>query len=325
MNILTKIIKFTILLELGKKFLRAIRPPRAYSWETFLGLGLFSWFMSSFATSLVQDITRIGGWLFFIAAIDWAARKYYLFLRPWLTGALICIFIFHISLDEVPQEAVVIWPPISALVAGLPKFFDRQLYLRLPPVKERQNLVVLLSSQIILSCWLQFAILTQNWLTEYPSLLAEDFDRSSFVRRLDWGKKIEPQGVNILNEFTEEVKQQLKEKSWSSVNNWFKGQEWQLQMQRISEEAKRSVFLSENQFLEGQESPESSWWQISYSSQPVVSGYKIKLLALWNGPRSSEQQYYVEKTCDVIPASFYEANKDAVEFHCEPVKIQGWS
>lgn len=324
MKFIAHAIKFVLALEVVQALIKALTPERYYCWKTFCWLSIFSWLTAALATGLVSRVIYICGWSLFIASIDWAAREEKIPLRPWLTAALICIFVFDVITGQVPKQAIVFWPPVAAIVAALPSFFNKQLYLKLPSEKERQKLLVLVLSQVLLSCWLQFAILTQNLMANYPSLLAEDISESNFLVKFEGIIQAKPKGVDIINGLKDELNDELGKQPWSEVKAWFSTPRLPEAVQVMSDEVKEQVLPVVNNNLLGQEKSERDLWEIQADARQTAAGYNLKLKAVWNGPRSQTEEYYVEQSCSISPVLVYSPNKDSIKFSCQEMKIEGW-
>ncbi len=329
MKLITKIINFILGLKISQVIVEALKPARPYSWKTMIGLGVFSWIVSLFAVGFPQEIISTCGWFFFIFGVSWAGRTNEITLSDWLIGALVCIFIFSIFTDSIPRQAIIFWPPISAIVAGLPYFIDKNLNLQIPPVEDRLTLVILFMSQILLSCWLQFGLLTQDWLAKYPSLLTEDFSRSTFVVRWDWRQPDKPKGAALLNLITQDLQDFFTEQSWSQVELWLLREDEQKQLDVIVDRAKQEILqlksneVEEDQIILGSSTWEGKLWKIESEVKPRVVGYSLDLKALWEGPRSRAGEYYIEKKCIISP-SLPTNDGTTISFKCNAPEVNGW-
>ena len=324
MKFITRAIQFVFALEAVKALNKAVTPDRYYSWKTFCWLSIFSWLMAALATGLVNRVIYICGWSLFVASIDWAAREKKMPLRPWLTAALICTFVFDTLMGQVPKQAIVFWPPIAAIVAALPYFFDKKLYFKLPSAKQRQQLILLVLSQILIGCWLQFTILTQNMMVNYPSFLAEDISESNFLVKFEGIIPAKPKGVEIINGVKDQLKEDLGKQPWSGVKQWFSNVGLQENVQVMSEDVKEQLIPVVANKLLGQQKSEKDLWEIKADAKQTAAGYNLRLKAVWTGPRSRNEPYYVEQSCSISPVLVYSPNKDSIKFNCQEMKVAGW-
>lgn len=321
---ITSVIRLFLGFKIVRILVQLLGPTRFYSWKTFFWLGIFSWLMSSLASGLVDRVIYVCGWIFFIAAIDWFAREDKIPLRPWLTSALICIFVFDLATAGIKREALVFWPTIAGVVAAIPYFIDNQLYPKLPSQVERQRLVVLVLSQILLSCWLQFFIITQNLMADYPSLLADNLERSSFLVKVDLGKPERPKGVDLINGIKEELIQDLGQEPWSEVKERLSQPGFPESLQVTSDKVKQKVLPNSTTNLLGKETSEASLWEVESDTKPVASGYNLRLKAKWKGPHFENTDYQVEQYCEIVPVLVYKSDKESIKINCNQMQVRGW-
>ncbi|MEM9980743.1 MAG: DUF5357 family protein, partial [Cyanobacteria bacterium P01_D01_bin.2] len=129
-----------------------ITPPRYLSWQTLLLLSLFSWLMATLAevggaTPFTVTLLSTGSWLFLTVAVWWGLSLNPVMLgdisiSPWITAAVICVFVFNPWTTERLQLAMGFWPVIATLLVAIPHFFNWNLDWTLPPAPVRQDLIV---------------------------------------------------------------------------------------------------------------------------------------------------------------------------------------
>lgn len=293
-----------IVSNIGKTFNQTFRqvrtqltPPSSYSWQTLILLSVFSVAMAWIATGWARGFISIFGWLFLITGFSWAAKENSIPLWPWITGALICFWLFgsasFAQQKSLPSLAVVCWPLISALVIIFGKSINTDLKPQTPSKIERQNLIILVCTQLLLSCWLQFYFVTQKWVNEYPSLLTDDFSRSNFVVKLDVPGTNNPRSIQILNLIGQKVQVQLDGTPWTQVEQWLLEEGRQERLLVLKDE----IFAEE----EMAPSPEDEFWQFKSVASSKGAGYKLALQADWEGPGSQREFYDSEKTCEIMP------------------------
>ena len=287
-----KIIQFVI--DRLKELKSFITPPKAYSWQTVILLSLFSWVMSLLATDLVRNFLANCGWIFLIWGVAWATSENPikigdLSLSPWITGALVSIYLFGRNEDGISPTTLISWPAISAMIAALPNFFDKGLKFRLPSRETRHRLINLFLSQLVISCWFQFYFVIESWVDQYPSLLADDFSNSHFVFKLPSEEQVVPRGGLILNLMEPQILEQLNNQPWAEI------EQWRSQSQNTIET------LIEKVEKELPQSKEELWWRFDSQVSPNPPGYNLQLQATWSGPRSQAKPYNIRKNCQINP------------------------
>jgi hypothetical protein len=281
-------------------------------------LSIFSYYMTWLAsTSLLKDILSNFAWIFLIIGVHWGTTsanqlrvgynptvpKDGFPVSPWITGGLVSLYIFGAwsisgaGSGEVGREALIFWPTISGLIAIMPDFLgekpDGGLTLKKAPLNTRQNMIVLMGTQLLLSCWFQFHFVAQDWLTQYPSVLSDNFNDSSFVVKfqpLDTAEK--PRGALILDKMEPQLKEQLNGKPWPEVERLLLKDERNKLVDKIQTQAAKQI----------KPVAEDDLWDVT----PKVSsrkggGYNLNLQANWLGPRAKPQEYSIVKPCQVTP------------------------
>lgn len=283
-------------------------PPKAYSWQTLIYLSLFSWLMSSLTTDYIKNIIAFFGWSFLIAGTAWYTTDDPLVIPMTnmpvgavLTGFLVSVFAFGNEEDVITSRTIVLWPTISAVITTIPEFFEgtgTEVKRQIPKVEERQKIIILLGSCMVISCWLQLYFVMDNWINEYPSLQVDNFQRSTFVMRTEPATKIPKNGVVILDKLTPLVEEQLSRRPWSEVEQWLINAR-----QRVSNLSRKVIEKNLGQY------EEKSLWRVEPRvSQPnptnpnsTYKPYKLDLLSIWIGPSSNPRGYYLIKSCGIDP------------------------
>jgi len=295
--------------EMGNIFERIkkfITPPKWDSWQTLVWMSIFSWAVSLLVSNVFQLLIASIGWVFLIPGVHWFMHEEKLklaggteinvkknlefnkfFVAPWITGALICTFLFGGVLFElIPSLAFICWPIISVVIAVLPKFIKVGPEYQKPAPPARQEIIILLLWNLLLSCWFQLYFSTQAWLREYPSLLSEDLNKSAFVYKMVTEEKPVPRGVVLLERAEQSLKDALANQSWAQVEKWLFKLGPQL-------EGVRSTVMS--QFPDIKENP---FWRLEGNVLPGTE-YKLDLYAIWQGPTAEANGYYLKKTCQI--------------------------
>ncbi|BAY11004.1 septal junction protein FraD [Calothrix sp. NIES-2098] len=296
-------------------------PDRAYSWQTLLYLSLFSWAISSFATGAIKDTIAFFGWLFLIAGTSWYTTDdparvpgTYMPVGAVITGFLVSVFAFGKQETGITSGTIVLWPTISALITAIPEFFEgsgTDAKAQLPKPEDRQKIVVLVASCMVLSCWIQFYFVVNNWLEEYPSVLSDNFNRSTFVVRTEVPTNNSLNGTVILKELQPKLERQLNKQSWSQVERWL--QNANTNIENLTQEIIQEKRLKQKEVRE-------FWRIVTQKTNPNPKSkddYLLNIFAIWIGPSSSPRGYYLQKSCEIGPIAA-SANKSTAQKSDDP-------
>jgi hypothetical protein len=301
-----------------------LTPKDSASWQTFMLLSLFSVVMAAFMSPAVQQFVSSFGWFFLIVAVWWfvygkdvqAALTFNtiftkVFLGPWIIASLIVLAVFgswagFANLLGVAPPAFVCVAPIAAIIALAPKFIksskDKTPEFTIPAVKDRQGMVLFFLSHLLIACWFQFYFLLQGWLNLYPSLMAEDFSRSSFVVRVQPSFQVS-RGREVLNAAESDLRDRLNNQSWSAIERWLF--ESKVSNQWITDLESNVQSRLRNKLGGG----EMDLWSLSgkVDADPYDSGayYNLVLNATWKGPTATQAPYTVSKRCELIPKRMF--------------------
>jgi hypothetical protein len=303
-------------------------PDTAFSWQTLIGLSVFSWAMSFLATNIFTIILASFSWWFLILGVYWATTSNKdisigkILLSPWITGALVTIYIFGIVTGELPAYALVVWPLISAVIAALPTCLGENFKPKIPDRDKRQPLVWLFTSQLILSSWFQFYFLVQDWLVQYPTIASDTFEKSAFVVRLstDESRQRLPRGTTILDLVASRLEEQLNNKDWSDVEQILLLREREQLIEQIEQ-----IATQVRQEINSPDIKEDNLWQVELGEISLrESGYNLELKAFWEGPRSQIQPNLLTKSCQIISVNRQTDIGISLvsQIECDPV--EGW-
>lgn len=277
------------------------KPPQYFSWQTMILLGLFSWAMSWIATwtnttAFTRFLLSNLSWIFFTIAVGWALERnriklFGIPISPWVMGGMVCLFGLSPWLGGDLAPVLVLWPLVSFLIAAVPHFLTWELTLRIPPVPMRQDLVLLLVMNLLFSSWFQFYFRLQTWAENYPSLMADDFSRSGFVYSLPNNTVHLSRGVPLLSLAETEIMAQLDGMPWPRIERWLLN--LQEQLEPIDQQIR--VGLADTE--------EDALWQLMAQPYTTREGYELRLMAVWQGPTSQNNGYYIEKSCLINPVS----------------------
>ncbi|MFE4106266.1 DUF5357 family protein [Almyronema epifaneia] len=303
----------------GWGLLAVLSPTEYNSWQTVLMLSLFSWLTSLLAelvsaTDFTVNVLSSFGWIFLIIGTGWglSVNNVQIFgipLSPWVSGALLCAFIFSPWANEGNvAPALVSWPIVSAAIAIVPNVLRWNFTFKKPDVPTRQQLALLFVFSLLLSGWLQFYFRLQRWLEDYPTLLVSNFRNSSFVYQVPSERERLPQGIPLLVAAETEVEQQLNGMPWPRVERWLLNVEEQLIP--IERAAKNRLDAQKERDL----------WTLRARTFETPVGYDLRLQSIWLGPTSTAEGFYLEKTCLInrqLPAATPIAEAEAAEAEAE--------
>ncbi|WP_442946569.1 septal junction protein FraD [Nostoc sp. 'Peltigera malacea cyanobiont' DB3992] len=268
-------------------------PPKAYSWQTFIYMSVFSWIVSYFATGYIKDVIAFFGWLFLIAGTAWYTTEdplrvpgTFMPVGAVITGFLVSVFAFGDQRDVITPRTIVFWPTISALITAIPEFIegnDTDAKARIPKPQDRQRIIILVASSMLLSCWIQFHFVTDNWLRQYPSLQADTFKHSTFIVRTEAAVKIPQNGAVILEKLQPIVVEQIAERPWSEVEKWLLDAK-----QRVGNLGREIIKKNLSKY------EEKELWRVEPRVTNTKSGYILDLLSIWIGPSSNPRGYYLK-------------------------------
>ncbi|BAU07219.1 hypothetical protein NIES592_14925 [Fischerella major NIES-592] len=279
-------------------------PKRAFAWQTLVYLSIFSWLMSSLSTGVVKSAIAFCGWAFLIAGTAWYTTENPVLIPgtnmpigALVTGFLVSAFAFREPGQEITARTIVFWPTISALITAIPEFFEgtgTEFSTQVPKIEDRQKIIILVGSSMVISCWLQLGFVANKWLQEFPSLQTDNFRRTFVVRTEPQISQTPRNGVLILNKLEPIVKEQIANRPWSEVEQWLKTAN-----SRVNSLGREVIDTSLREF------DEKSLWRtearVSSLDQKNPDIYKLDLLSIWSGPSSTGSEYYLRKSCRVEP------------------------
>jgi hypothetical protein len=324
---------FKIVEDVYARVKEILVPKQAYSWQTLIYLSLFSWFMSSLAIGLTRDLIAFCGWVFLIAGTSWYTTD-----KPILipgtnlpVGALITGFLvsaFAVRSENVfTPRTLVLWPTIAAIITAIPEFFEGSgidYKRQLPKLEIRQRIIVLLAACMIISCWLQLYFTIDKWARQYPSILVDDFSKSTLVLPTEpmirttepTAKKTKPTvrvpkaGVLILNRLQLIVERELEGRPWDrQLNNDIDAEKWLVQAhERVPTIGKTIIdkYAAEYEKKNLVKYEERLFWTTearAVTPKSKVDDYQLELFSVWKGPSSNPKKYFLRKTCKVSPIS----------------------
>ncbi|MBD2415690.1 hypothetical protein FACHB389_07895 [Nostoc calcicola FACHB-389] len=294
-------------------------PPKAYSWQTFIYMSVFSWVISYLATGYIKDIIAFFGWLFLIAGTAWYTTEdplrvpgTFMPVGAVITGFLVSVFAFGSQKDVITPTTIVFWPTISALITAIPEFIegtDTDAKAQIPKPEDRQKIIILVASSMLLSCWIQFYFVVDNWLEQYPSLQTDNFKRSTFVVMTEEAPKVPQNGILILDKLEPIIEEQIAQTPWSEVEKWLLDAKV-----RVGSLGKGVIQKNLGKY------EEKELWRVEPRVSNTKSGYILDLLSIWVGPSSNPRGYYLKKSCRIEPVSATNKSGDKItvgEIECD--------
>lgn len=250
-------------------------------------------------SEVLRDLLSWLGWLFLSIGVGWVLSNVKqkilgidIYPGPWITGVLVCSFLFY-GWGDISLSAIS-WPLISAVIAIVPKLLKKGLDVLNPTIDgkkyagDRQEIILIFLFSTILSCWLQFFFLLQDWLQQYPSLIADTFTRSAFVVKIDSSVGQNSRGVTILNLAETGLREQLEPAAWSEVERWLF--EADNEIEQLEASVKSRIPRTE----------EDSLWDLRGQVRSGNPDYLLDMTAFWLGPSSRPGGYRVQKVCSIV-------------------------
>ena len=292
--------------ELFEKIKGVLWPEKYLTWETFLRLSLFSWLVATILAypdredAFSVEVLSTLSWVFLTSAIWWAIddnkdkfKAYGFYFGPWITGAVLCLFLFRPWEEDRARWAISCWPLISTAIRALPQFINWELKVLTPKKEQQQGLTMTLLINLLLTSWILFFFRVQDWVNNYPGLLVSDLERSAFVYDFAADREDrapQAQGIQLLQRTTEDITRELNGQPWYSTERW-------LYQRRDNLEDIAQTMVNKLQSPD-----ERVFWHIAVP-QPrrLGEGYLLTLRADWTGPVSGDKTFYVEQTCKITP------------------------
>ena len=294
-----------IFLGLREDFKTVFWPKQYFAWQTLLLLSLFSLVVAALLESINGETTRPVdlltslSWIFFTLAVWWALAEtkpikvWDFSLSPWITGIVLCLFLFRPWTDTRFRLAFSCWPLISTGIKALPHFVNWELKWTLPKPAIQKMLISVTLVNLLLTSWIVFYFRVQDWVSNYPTLLARSLDNSAFV--YDIGQDRErrsSQGVPLLENMAEAIALEIEGQPWYQAERWLYTR--QERLESIAQKAFDNLDASEEQLF----------WRVNIQEpREFGEGYLLDMKATWAGPIQAQTGLYTTKTCKIVPTS----------------------
>ncbi|MEL6472137.1 MAG: DUF5357 family protein [Cyanobacteria bacterium J06623_4] len=292
-----------------RKDLQTLFWPKGYfAWQTLLWLSFLSLLVAIALDSIEGDsaaaiwLLRNLSWVFFTCAIWWAfsdtkqsadvkpIKVNNFSLGPWITGIVLCLFLFRPWTDDRFRWALSCWPVVSTIIMALPKFVSWDLKARLPDTKFQKTLVMTALVNLLLSSWIMFHFRVQDWVNHYPSLLVRPLEDSAFVYDFVQDRQQFSQGGALLQDMANAISLELNNQPWYQSERWLYTR--QPRLETISRRALNELTAPD----------EAQFWRIAVAEpREFGEGYLLDLRATWAGPTARETGFFLEKTCKIVP------------------------
>ncbi|MGC1306677.1 MAG: DUF5357 family protein [Phormidesmis sp.] len=284
-------------------------PKKYFAPQTLLWLSLFSLVIAAALDSIdgeaaidepdsiaIRIISNLS-WIFLVSSIWWALHENPIkvgnfSISPWITGAVLCFFLFEPWEGENQLRwAISSWPMISTGVMTLPDVVNWELKFSWPKRKQQKSLIFTVLINLLLTSWIVFHFRIQDWVTNYPSLLVSSLENSAFVSDFTDKDRQEPsQGVMLLESTADAITKELNGQPWYQTERWLYTRKNRLEA--ISQ-----------RMLAGLASPkERIFWRMAVPEpRRLGDGYRLTLRATWLGPVGQDEGFFLEKACKIVP------------------------
>ena len=289
--------------DLSKQIQALLLPKQYFAWQTLLLLSLFS-LVVAVAVDTVEDGNPIAvsiltnmSWIFLTSAAWWGLSEKDpikvggFSLSPWITGIVLCMFLFHPwRSDERLRWAVCSWPMLSTGIKALPYFVNWELKFKLPKDKDLKMLITTALVNLLLSSWIVFSFRIQDWANRYPSLLVRPLTDSAFIYDFNPNREQASQGVLLLEGMIGSIEEDLETQPWYQTERWLYTLESNLEV--ALDEALETL----------DSSAEEIFWQVAVPQpREFGEGYLLDLTATWTGPVAQNGDFFLTASCKILP------------------------
>jgi hypothetical protein len=289
-----------------------LKPPSLFHGKTLLLISFGLWIAAVLTRNYLewQQTFITWGYLSFIAGISlFFKEKPLIFkgfsLHPWLIALLISLFFcYNLPEENLTGFAAIAFPLFSVCIASIYEILESGVKWEISIPLIRANFIIFLLLHCLMSCWIGFNVLMEQWLKDYPSLLAEDFNKSAFVLKIKSSSINDSRGILIIKKLEDYLILKTEKNPWEPVANW------------LVDLGNKRVDLRREGLKTLGKLPEDSLWKFTPRMVQGESHYQLELLVRWYGPSSRPYGYSVTKTCDIFK------NRDRASIECTPVKAK---
>ncbi|MFB2938646.1 DUF5357 family protein [Aerosakkonemataceae cyanobacterium BLCC-F154] len=263
-------------------------------WKIIIGLGILFWIIA-FSIGLLAEDLRFNLFSILIYFVVVAIFAFFTLKNPlitvgvslstWMLVGLICLFVASLWQNIAP----LIWllmPPLSAIIAAWPSFLAADKKLKNLKNQQRFQLLIWVFIHLIVSCWINLSLIIQDWVQQYPSLLADNFTQSDFIVKIQPFSRPITEGEKVLNFMERQLKSQIDGKPWQVAETWLNNTN---EIEKLLKEAKKEISGI----------PENKFWKFSTEVNTQKTGYNLVMIAEWQGPSYDPQGYLLKQVCQV--------------------------
>ena len=176
------------------------------------------------------------------------------------------------------------WPLLSFCIAELTVLVKNGGKLESSSPLTSKSFTFLFLINLLLTCWLSFHFVIQEWGKQYPSLLEEDVSNSAFITKIQPTAIGDSRGATILNLIEQKLRADIRERP----------------LETSVEQMKLKLITLKHQALEQlPQAKENKYWFLETQIIASNSGYQIELQLIWQGPTPGKKAYYLSKSCEV--------------------------
>ena len=280
------------------QIINLIKPSRTFSWQTAILISILIWIIAAlFGLSgnlILQNFLSLLGCLLVIIGFSWFTIENPLIVHnfsisTWILIEFICLFA-AILWSTNAHFIVMVWPVLSAIFAAWPEFVAIKRNPEILSSEKRIKLLIWILIHLVISCWINFSLIIQYWVSEYPSLLADDLNQSDFVVKIQPFSRSVTEGERVLNAMERQLKIQIDGKLWILADIWLNEPN---QGEKLLTKAKQDILGIK----------EENWWKFNTEVAAQKTGYNLLMIAEWQGPSYNPQGYLLKKVCQVNPVN----------------------
>ncbi len=294
------------LLDFWKWLEKSLKPPIIFSYQTLILLSIYSLVLGLLTTEFTNRAIIACGWMFFLLGTAWGLNEKPIrigsfLLNFWIMSVLICIFVFGYILEDLFQpELWVTLPLVVILIMTINEFTNSKLQFQIPTVAIRQRLFTQLAVHLLISCWMQFFIVVDDIIKNYPVLVREDFRNSIFVNKLPFLPAPKSRGELALESVVTVVEERLNNQSWQTIESLLEPTNREQWIGEIWQE-----FLPENPNILSitPNTKENDLWEFTTNAIPENNGYLLTLITEWQGPRAGAGKISFVSNCEIRRSS----------------------
>jgi len=273
--------------------LNFLKQEPTFNWRSLIKISIYIWAIAllfnvlGFNNRWQNNIAYLGCIILIIAFV-WFSKEnpltlYGFSLSYWILVLLISSLIASFNRKIAPWLWI-IWPPLSAVFAALPEWEKAERKWKYVTVDVRLKLLIWILIHLLVSCWIGFSLVIQDWLYQYPSLLADNFNNSNFVVKIQLNYHSTTVGAIVLNSMEQQLKAELTCKPWSETELWLGNT---TNKNQLVNQAIKKVGL------------EKKMWKIKPDLFAKKTGYNLLMSAQWLGPTSQSTAYHLKKVCEI--------------------------